>query len=151
MRRIVLRSSRRESLRSIGSSEARQRVRGILRHSTNMTGMKYCSTRTRCTRISRPASCAQPCFGGIRDPNSLLVLLCLSFNWFFVEAATYIWRRCGSLKIRLDRPVLLVEEGHIRNQIFDDVCVRKRIDARFFAGFSRYAACGRSVLDSCER
>ena len=52
---------------------------------------------------------------------------------------------CGvALEVRLDRLVLLVELGQIRDKVLDDVGVRKRVDARLLlliSGDTAYPAC----------
>jgi hypothetical protein len=45
-----------------------------------------------------------------------------------------------ALEIWLDRLVLLVEVGHIRDQVLDDVSVRQRVDARLGLGIGGNAA-----------
>lgn len=58
---------------------------------------------------------------------------------------TYILRYGIALKVRLDGLVLLVELGQVGHKILDNVCVRKRVDARLLLGLSGNAAC-RDVL-----
>jgi len=47
----------------------------------------------------------------------------------------HIRRRGVTLEIRLDRAILLIEEGHVRHQILDDIHVRERVDSRFLVRF----------------
>ena len=60
------------------------------------------------------------------------------------SAATHVFG-CGvALEVRLDRLVLLVELGQIRDKVLDDVGVRKRVDARLLlliSGDTAYPAC----------
>lgn len=53
---------------------------------------------------------------------------------------TYIFCLRLPLEIWFDRLVLLVELGQVGNKIFDDVCVRKRVDSHLLRGGGRNAA-----------
>jgi hypothetical protein len=56
-------------------------------------------------------------------------------------AVTHVFG-CGiALEVRLDRLVLLVELGQIRDKVLDDVGVRKRVDARLLLLISGDTAC----------
>lgn len=44
------------------------------------------------------------------------------------------------MKVRLDGFVLFVEMRQIRNEVFDDICMRERVDARLLLRFRRNAA-----------
>jgi hypothetical protein len=46
-----------------------------------------------------------------------------------------------TLEIRLDGAILLVEKGHVRNKILNDVHVREGVDAGFLSGIGRDTAC----------
>ena len=55
--------------------------------------------------------------------------------------ATHVFG-CGvALEVRLDRLVLLVELGQIRDKVLDDVGVRERVDARLLLLISGDTAC----------
>ena len=54
---------------------------------------------------------------------------------------TYIFRLGFSLKVGFDGFVLLVELGQIRYKVFDDVGMRKGVDAGFLFGVGWNAAC----------
>lgn len=60
--------------------------------------------------------------------------------------ATHVWAGGITLEIRLDRLVLLVEQGQVGDQVLDDVGVRQRVDARLLGGVGRDAAYVRLVL-----
>ena len=47
---------------------------------------------------------------------------------------TYVRRRGGALEVGLDGTVLLVEERHVRNEVLDNVHMRKRVDAGLLGG-----------------
>lgn len=53
-----------------------------------------------------------------------------------------LWLAIG-LEIWLNRFVLLVEMGQVRNQILDDVGVWERVNARLLGGIGRNTACNR--------
>ena len=58
-----------------------------------------------------------------------------------VLAVTHVFG-CGvALEVGLDRLVLLVELGQIRDKVLDDVGVRKRVDARLLLLISGDTAC----------
>lgn len=59
---------------------------------------------------------------------------------------TYILSRSVALQVRLDRLVLLVEVGQVRDQVLDHVHVWQWVDARLLSGFGRNAACKISLL-----
>lgn len=52
-----------------------------------------------------------------------------------------IRRRRGALEVGLDGAVLLVEEGHVRDKVLDDVHVWEWVNARFLGGVGGNAAC----------
>jgi hypothetical protein len=81
--------------------------------------MRSSSRRRECIRRDRRASCALPLFGGIRGPDMMLVR-----EYEGLLLVTYVWRRCGALEVGLNRTVLLVEEGHVRDEVLDNVHVR---------------------------
>lgn len=58
-----------------------------------------------------------------------------------VYKRTHVFRGSVALEIWLDGLVLLVEVGHIRDKILDDIGVRQRVDARLGLGFGGNAAC----------
>ena len=61
-------------------------------------------------------------------------------EWIKPTATYVFW--CGvALEVRLDRLVLLVELGQIRDKVLDDVGVRKRVDARLLLLISGDTAC----------
>lgn len=49
-------------------------------------------------------------------------------------SCAYVFGLGIPLEIRLDRLVLLVELGHIGDQILDDVCVWQRVDTGLLSG-----------------
>lgn len=53
---------------------------------------------------------------------------------------THVFGGSVALEIWLDGLVLLVEVGHIRDKILDDVGVRQRVDARLGLGIGGNAA-----------
>lgn len=53
---------------------------------------------------------------------------------------TYVLGRSVTLQVRLDRLVLLVEVGQVRDQVLDHVHVRQWVDARLLGGLGRNAA-----------
>lgn len=53
---------------------------------------------------------------------------------------TYVLSRSVTLQVRLDRLVLLVEVGQVRDQVLDHVHVRQWVDARLLGGLGRNAA-----------
>lgn len=100
-----------------------------------------CSRRRECTRRDRRACGAPPWTGGSHGP----VGNCQCDAQESMRLSrTYIFG-CGiALEVRLDRLVLLVELGQIRDKVLDDVGVRKRVDARLLlliSGDTAYPAC----------
>lgn len=63
---------------------------------------------------------------------------CLVFDSCSKE--TYIRSGSVTLKIRLDRLVLLVEMGQVGNEILDDVGVRQRVQLDIAGAFGRDTA-----------
>ena len=55
--------------------------------------------------------------------------------------AAYIGRLCLALQVGLDRLVLLVELGQVRNKVLNNVGMRKRVNPRFFCSVGRDTAC----------
>lgn len=53
---------------------------------------------------------------------------------------TYVHTRGITLKIRLDRVILLVEVGQIGHKVLDHVGMRKWVNATFMGGVGRDAA-----------
>lgn len=58
---------------------------------------------------------------------------------------TYVGRLCVSLQVGFDGFVLLVEVGQVWDEVFDDVGVRKWVDAGLFSGVGWDPACLSSV------
>lgn len=102
-----------------------------------MKGKRLSSKRTECIRRDRPASYAPPGSGGTQDPANLSQYGCGRIP---AEARTHVWAGGVALEVGLNRLVLLVEQGQVRDQVLDDVGVREGIDAGLLGGLSRDTA-----------
>jgi hypothetical protein len=120
-------SFRPENLLSSGRIGAGRRGRGIPHCSTNTRGTRCCSRRIECIRRGRRAFCDQPRTGGFRVPRVFV-----SIGRLEVANVAYIGRWGIALEVWLDGTVLLVELGHVGNEVLDHVSVRQWVDARFF-------------------
>ena len=105
-----------------------------------MTGMRSSSKRTEYIRTGRRASCGPRGFDGSQDPVLHIVKTYIIVD-FGKRDVTHVWAGGVALQIWLDRLVLLVEQGKIRNKILDDVGVRQWVDARLLSGIGRNTAC----------